>query len=120
MTEAYSLEKLLAGGDGERGEKGQPHGLARSEQDEDLLDAYSRAVVGVAEKVGPAVVGIGVRKRAQGPRGRQEGAGAGVIIAPDGFILTNNHLVEGAQDVEGSLTGGGMFPAQIGGGGPAT
>jgi len=112
--------KLLTGGPLEPQENGQPHGLARSEQDEDLLDAYSRAVVGVAEKVGPAVVGIGVRKRAQGPRVRQEGAGSGVIIAPDGFILTNNHVVEGAQDVEVSLTDGRMFPAQIVGGDPAT
>ena len=120
MNEVYSLMKLLAGGDVGRGGNGQPHGLARSEQDEDLLDAYSRAVVGVAEKVGPAVVGIGVRKRAQGPRVRQEGAGSGVIIAPDGFILTNNHVVEGAQDVEVSLTDGRMFPAQIVGGDPAT
>ena len=99
MNEAYSLVKLLTGGNVERGGNGQPHGLARSDRDEDLLDAYSRAVVGVAEKVGPAVVGVGVRKRAQGPRGRQVGAGSGVIIAPDGFILTNNHVVEGAQDV---------------------
>src|SRR3989304_3752818 len=91
MNEVYSLVKLLAGGDGGRGGDGQTHGLARSEQDEALLDAYSRAVVGVAEKVGPAVVGIGVRKRAQGPRVRQEGAGAGGIIAPDGFILPNPH-----------------------------
>src|SRR3970040_3210173 len=120
MNEVYSLMELLAGGDVERGENGQPHGLARSEQDEDLLDAYSRAVVGVAEKGGPAVVGIGVRKRAQGPRVRQEGAGSGVIIAPDGFILTNNHVVEGAQDVEVSLTDGRMFPAQIVGGDPGT
>src|SRR3989304_2516526 len=120
MNEAYSLVKLLAGGDVERGGNGQPHGLARSDRDEDLPDAYSRAVVGVAEKVGPAVVGIGVRKRAQGPRVRQEGAGSGVIIAPDGFILTNNHVVEGAQDVEVSLPDGRMFPAQIVGGDPAT
>src|SRR3990172_4239961 len=109
MNEVYSLMKLRAGGDGGGGGNGQPHGLARSEEDEDLLDAYSRAVVGVAEKVGPAVVSIGVRKRAQGPRVRQEGAGSGVI-----------HVVEGAQDVEVSLTDGRMFPAQIVGGDPAT
>ncbi|HET7853995.1 MAG TPA: trypsin-like peptidase domain-containing protein [Candidatus Methylomirabilis sp.] len=120
MTEVEKVVRLLAGGDVERNGNGQPRGLARSDQDEDLLDAYSRAVVGVAEKVGPAVVGIGVRKRPQGPRVRLEGAGSGVIIAPDGFILTNNHVVEGAQDVEVSLTDGRMFPAQIVGGDPAT
>ncbi|MGH7351355.1 MAG: S1C family serine protease, partial [Candidatus Methylomirabilales bacterium] len=121
MTEDRDrLVKPLAGGPLEPQKNGQPHGLARSEQDEDLLDAYSRAVVGVAEKVGPAVVGIGIRKRAQGPRGRQEGAGSGVIIAPDGFILTNNHVVEGAQDVEVSLTDGRLFSAQIVGADPAT
>jgi S1-C subfamily serine protease len=121
MTEDRDrLVKLLAGGPVQAGENGRPQGLAHSDQDEGLLDAYSRAVVGVAERVGPAVVGIGVRKRAQGPRVRQEGAGSGVIIAPDGFILTNNHVVEGAHHVEVSLTDGRMFPAQIVGGDLAT
>ncbi len=105
---------------------GQSHGnsqtvhMNRAESDEELLDAYSRAVVGVVEKVGPAVVSIGAktRRRSRGDQG--EAAGSGVIIAPDGFVLTNNHVVESANEVEVSLTDGSAFPAQIVGTDPAT
>src|SRR5260370_32081470 len=67
--------------------------------DEELLDAYSRAVVGVVEKVGSAVVSIGVtrsdppqpgRRSRPGPPVEQHGAGSGGIITPDGYLLTNN------------------------------
>ena len=87
--------------------------------DEDLLDAYSRAVINVVEKVGPAVVNIAIHKRDR--RGQMgEGAGSGVIIAPDGFVLTNNHVVEGVQAIQVSLTDGNTYPAQIVGTDPAT
>jgi S1-C subfamily serine protease len=91
---------------------------AAAEQDEQLLDAYSRAVVGVVESVGPAVVSIGVRKGGRNPQG--EGAGSGVIIAPDGFVLTNHHVIEGAGSIEVSLTDGAEYPAQIVGSDPST
>ena len=87
--------------------------------DEELLDAYSRAVINVVEKVGPTVVNIAIQKRDR--RGQMgDGAGSGVIIAPDGFVLTNNHVVEGAQTIEVSLTDGNTYPAQIVGTDPAT
>src|SRR5919199_1611585 len=69
------------------------------ESDEELLDAYSRAVVHVAERVGPAVVNIAAVRRgtAQTPRGPRTfeapGAGSGVVITPDGYVLTNSHVV---------------------------
>jgi S1-C subfamily serine protease len=115
-----SLLRLLAGEQLQSGGNGQPVDAARAESDEDLLDAYSRAVVGVVEKVGPAVVSIGVKKRARSPRFGQEGAGSGVIIAPDGFILTNSHVVEQAENVEVSLTDGRTLSAHIVGSDPAT
>src|ERR1700719_2407674 len=61
--------------------------------DEDaLLDAYSRAVTGVADRLGPAVVRVDVWKRQKAARA---GSGSGVIVAPDGLVLTNSHVVGG-------------------------
>jgi S1-C subfamily serine protease len=88
--------------------------------DDNPLDSYSQAVIAVVEKVGPAVVSIGVvkRGRAAGPGG--EGAGSGIIIAPDGYVLTNNHVVEDTVGVEVGLTNGDVFKAEIVGADPAT
>ncbi len=63
--------------------------------DTDILDAYSNAVISVADAVGPAVVRVETR----GPRGRPGGVGSGVVIAPDGLVLTNSHVVDGAKEV---------------------
>src|SRR5512141_1243624 len=84
-----------------------------------LLDAYSQAVIGVVEKVGPAGVSIGVKQKVQDGR-MGAGAASGVIIAPDGYILTNNHVVEGAALVQVGLTDGDTFSAEIVGTDPAT
>ena len=74
----------------------------RPPDDGALLDAYSRAVSGVVERLSPAVVHVQVRGRlAQGGQGRPaQGSGSGVLISPDGLILTNNHVVEGAEEIE--------------------
>ncbi len=85
-----------------------------------LLDAYSQAVIRVAEKVGPAVVSIAVTQRSpRGGNGR-DGAASGVIFAPDGFVLTNNHVVEGASQIEVGLTSGDTYAAELVGRDPAT
>jgi S1-C subfamily serine protease len=74
--------------------------------DVELLDAYSRAVIAVAEGVGPAVVGIfGGRAVADGGVD-PTGAGSGVIVTPDGYILTNHHVVEEAGSLRVTLRDG--------------
>jgi S1-C subfamily serine protease len=83
--------------------------------DVELLDAYSKAVVHVVERVGPAVVGVGVR----GARGRA-GGGSGVLFTPDGYILTNAHVVAGAREMRVTLTDGSEHSATLVGSDPAT
>lgn len=78
-----------------------------------LLDAYSQAVIGVAENVGPAVVSINVVQKGTRAADGREGAASGVIFAPDGYVLTNNHVVEGAAGIEVGLTSGDSFQAEL-------
>jgi S1-C subfamily serine protease len=74
--------------------------------DADALDAYSRAVISVARALGPSVASIRVARRdRRGARG--EGSGSGVVITPDGFVLTSAHVVEGADgDLRARLVDG--------------
>jgi S1-C subfamily serine protease len=87
-------------------------------QDEELLDAYSSAVVGVVEAVSPSVVHVQVR----GARGGRaaHGSGSGTILSPDGIVLTNNHVVDGASSIELSLTDSRRIPARVLGRDPDT
>jgi len=93
---------------------------AEAKTNVELLDAYSRAVITVAEAVGPSVVGITVNKPLRGDESESGGAGSGVIIAPDGYILTNDHVVHDAKQVSVSLTNGATLSATIVGMDPAT
>jgi S1-C subfamily serine protease len=79
-------------------------------RDPTLLDAYSQAVVGVVERVGPAVVGV--RARARGARSPL-GQGSGVLITPDGYALTNEHVVARATAFEVALPDGQMLSADL-------
>src|SRR5262249_7086563 len=67
------------------------------QSDDELLDAYSMAVVGATELVGPAVVKLDIAH--EGRRGRREGSGSGLVFAPDGLVLTNCHVVDGATSI---------------------
>ena len=91
-----------------------PIGADRDSIDEGaLLDEYSRTVVWVAETVGPAVVSIAVGARAGGPLDGRAGAGSGVMIAPDGYVLTNSHVVHDAARLDVTLTDGRTLGATL-------
>src|SRR5437588_1454696 len=92
------------------------------DQESVLLDAYSRAVVGAAEKVSPSVVKIDVTQRINTRRGDREAqsGGSGFIFTPDGLILTNSHVVHRAARIEVSSNDGRRFPATVIGDDPAT
>ena len=85
--------------------------------DDSLLDAYSRAVTGVADRLGPTVVRIDVWKR---ERAARAGSGSGVIVAPDGLVLTNSHVVGGASRVELTTVDGRNLTARLVGDDPHT
>ncbi len=86
-----------------------------AERADEALDPYSARVSHAFETVGPAVVHIS----ATSANGRQ-GTGSGVLFAPDGYLLTNSHVVSGASRLSASLTDGRRFEARLIGDDPAT
>ena len=83
--------------------------------DEELLDSYSRTITAVVSRVAPSVVNI----RVTTTKGRA-GGGSGFIIARDGFIITNNHVVQSATELEVTLHDGAAYPAKLVGTDPDT
>jgi len=91
---------------------------SEQQSDGELLDAYSSAVIRVVEIVSPSVVHVQVK----GVRGgfTAQGSGSGTILSPDGLVLTNNHVVEGASAIQLGLTDGRRLPARVLGRDPDT
>jgi len=85
-----------------------PQGLS----DIEFLDAYSRAVSTVAESVSPAVVSIITKASGNANELYQLGTGSGVVIAPDGYILTNSHVINNGETIEAAFTDGTRLPAR--------
>jgi S1-C subfamily serine protease len=93
----------------------------------DILDSYSLALTAAADKVSPSVVNLDVHHRSQGRRAtdprypaERQGSGSGFIFTPDGFILTNSHVVHGASRLEAILSDGRRVQADLVGDDPAT
>jgi S1-C subfamily serine protease len=95
--------------------------------DDELLDAYSRAVISVADRVSPSVVNIEVHQRGRGMRALEfdfpfegKATGSGFVFTPDGFILTNSHVVHKASSLEVVLHDGRKHQAELIGDDPET
>jgi S1-C subfamily serine protease len=101
---------------GTSNEPGQPAKAGRPPaEDADLLDAYSRAVVQVVDAVSPAVVQVtGLRSE------RPRGSGTGFLITPDGYAITNSHVVNGREKLAAETAEGDRVQADVVGDDPAT
>jgi S1-C subfamily serine protease len=100
-------------GEGEPGYLGDPNPY----REEQALDAYSRVTTTVAEKLIPSVANLRVRRR--GSRlAEREGGGSGVVITPDGFLLTSAHVVSGTERGSASFTDGREFDVEVVGADP--
>jgi S1-C subfamily serine protease len=88
--------------------------------DYSLLDEYSRAVVSAVERVAPAVANIEIQQQSKNRPRDIGGSGSGFVIAPDGFILTNSHVVYSATRIVVNLSDGRDYPAQLVGDDPET
>lgn len=103
-------------------DQGSPVSAVADESE--IFDAYSRTVVGVSERVSPSVVKIEIEQKGKNIRGRQMpnqgGSGSGFIFTPDGFILTNSHVVHNASKISVVMQDGNRYTADLVGDDPDT
>src|SRR3977135_1565744 len=97
------------------GQGSLPETRREDDHDQALLDDYSKTIAAVVNRIAPSVINIRVLTGERGP-----GGGSGFIIARDGFILTNSHVVRGAREIEVTLHDTRIYPAQLIGTDPET
>jgi S1-C subfamily serine protease len=124
MTRRPKGELSWLSGEGPAGEAPPPtRGRNRPEDgagDVSLLDAYSRAVTSVVEAVGPAIVSVSTGQGRDGGDFETVGAGSGFVITPDGYIVTNSHVVAKAREVRAAFVDGRRLDATVIGSDPPT
>jgi S1-C subfamily serine protease len=118
MSQLERMLTLLATGKetpgGSSGSHSPRHGEESQRPDAEILDAYSQAVINVASSVGPAVIAVSARGDARG------GVGSGFLITPDGYALTNSHVVHGRRSFLATTEEGDRIGADLVGDDPAT
>jgi len=105
MAESIKLSSSISSDQNQKNFQGTPN-------DSGLLDAYSQAVISVTETVSPSVVNIKVKKKSRTRFGSAAG-GSGFIISPEGFIVTNSHVVEDSEHMEIELQDGRSYLADL-------
>jgi S1-C subfamily serine protease len=99
--------------------KNEQTGVNNSLPEEELLDAYSNAVINASEKVSPSVVKIDIKQRSKNGNALG-GSGSGFLFTPDGFIFTNSHVVSSSSDIKVTFPDGRSFIADLIGNDPDT
>jgi S1-C subfamily serine protease len=114
---SFATAFRLVHSESDRGEtQASPPPRENAPNDAALLDAYSQAVIGVVRLAGPAVISLGARR---GPDGGG-GVGSGFLITPDGYALTNSHVVRGQARLRATTQEGDALDAEVIGDDPAT
>jgi S1-C subfamily serine protease len=116
---SFVLDEVETGFSGEAAQSAAPPD-DKAVNDDFLLDAYSQSVTRAVDRVGPSVVRLDIR-RGDGAKGpTRGGSGSGVIVSPDGLILTNSHVVQGARRAEVTTLDGRSLSGRVLGDDPET